>query len=371
MMLEKAYTLNLSGSSYKIGYELGKIVEQNESFRLKYITKTTDIDINQIRETNALFDRWCPGLTEELTGFADALHIKAEYIFFYSMTCFIPRCSQIALLSAMTDKNKPLIARNYEYSCELEDFCLVKTEVDGKYTHIGTSMLQFGRDDGFNECGLAVTMSSCGMPVVNLPYMKKPQFNGLQYWVVVRALLENCKNVKEALEYLSDMPIVFNMNMILLDKTDNAALIQTMDGQHAIKQIDSNGYKQMLHATNHSVLPEFMNFESHAFSNSIERYNYIKMKLKNRKNITKNYLKDMLLTKYPKGLCFHNYIESFGTTKSMIISPLDGTIELCWGGQIENAWRLYDISKPLNNEMAEIKINIEEATQNLFDWHSF
>lgn len=370
MIAIKTHTLDLHGSNYEIGYKLGKIVEKDKVLRLKYITETTDIDVNQIEEINNLFNRWCPGLTEELTGFADALNIKPEYIFFYNMTCFRPRCSQIALLSDMTVENKPLLARNYEYSCELEDFCLVKTSVKGKYTHMGTSMLQFGRDDGFNEYGLAVTMSSCGMPVVNLPNMKKPQFKGLQYWVVVRTLLENCRDVKEALSYLDDMPIVFNMNMILLDKTEHVALIQTMDGQHAVKQIDSNSYEKMLHATNHSVLPELMYLESQAFSHSIGRYNYIEEKLKGMKSVTRDYLKDMLLTRYPKGLCFHNYMESFGTTKSMLISPIDGTIELCWGGRVENIWKLYDISQPLKDEMQEIEINIEKIEKGLLDWQS-
>lgn len=30
---------------------------------------------------------------------------------------------------------------------------------------MGTSVLSFGREDGFNDQGLAVTMSSCGFPV--------------------------------------------------------------------------------------------------------------------------------------------------------------------------------------------------------------
>ena len=191
-------TYNLRGSHYAIGYQLGKQAASNEYLKAKYVVKAA-VDQKQIRETNALLERWCPGLTEEIQGFADALNVHLEALVFYNMTCYVPNCSHIALLSNKTDMKQPLLARNYEFSNELEDFCLMRTEAEGKYTHIGTSMLQFGRDDGFNEHGLAVTISSCGMPVVNLAHMRKPQFNGLQYWVVVRALLENCKNVEEAL----------------------------------------------------------------------------------------------------------------------------------------------------------------------------
>ena len=55
---------------------------------------------------------------------------------------------------------------------------MIKTSVTGKYTHMGTSILAAGRDDGINEYGLAVTMTSCGMPVVDLPYMKIALYRG-------------------------------------------------------------------------------------------------------------------------------------------------------------------------------------------------
>lgn len=369
MLTIQTRAISVSGNHYEIGYQLGKLIEDNKLLKSKYIVKSGMTD-NQIQETNQLLDQWCPGLTDEIRGFADALNVSLKSLFFYNMTCYIPRCSHIALLPSITAEKKPLLARNYEFSCELEDFCLVRTEVNGKYTHIGTSMLQFGRDDGFNEEGLAVTMSSCGLPVVNLPHMKKTQFQGLQYWVVVRALLENCKDVKEALTYLKDMPIVFNMNMILLDKSNHAALVQTADGQKAVHQIDIHSFQQMLHATNHSVLPEFMHLEKQAFTHSIGRYQYIEKELQCQTAMTREKLKDMLLDKYPEGLCFHNYQESFGTTKSMIISPVDGTIEICWGGRKENGWNQYHISHSFNNQISEIHIHIDEVKKELFDWHS-
>ena len=43
---------------------------------------------------------------------------------------------------------------------------------------------------------------------------KKPKVIGLQFWAVVRTLLENCKNVKEALDTLYDMPIACNINSV-------------------------------------------------------------------------------------------------------------------------------------------------------------
>ena len=118
------------------------------------------------------------------------------------------------------------------------------------------------RDDGINEYGLAVTMTSCGIPVVDLPYMKTPCIEGLQYWIVVRALLENCRNVQEALSYIKDMPIGFHMNMIIFDKEEHAALIQTYAGKKAIRCITTE--KALLFTTNHAVLDDDKHLESGA-----------------------------------------------------------------------------------------------------------
>ena len=69
----------------------------------------------------------------------------------------------------------PAAGRNYEFNHEAEDFALIRTNVAGRNTHMGTGVLHFGRDDGFNEHGLAVTMSSCGFPVGPIPYMRAPR----------------------------------------------------------------------------------------------------------------------------------------------------------------------------------------------------
>lgn len=53
---------------------------------------------------------------------------------------------------------------------------------------MGTSVLHFGLDDGFNEHGLVVTMSSCGLPIGPLPDMRAPKLKELQFWVVIRAI---------------------------------------------------------------------------------------------------------------------------------------------------------------------------------------
>lgn len=359
-------TAQLTGSSYEIGYRLGQMTGSVPPLKAMHTAGMDGFGAAQAAEAAQLFDRWCPGLTEELAGFADALGVQLAQIYYYGMTYLLPRCSQIAVLPGMAADGIPVVARNYEFSHEAEDFCLVKTAVKGKYTHIGTSVLHFGRDDGLNEHGLSVTMSSCGFPVGGLPFMRAPRLKGLQFWAVIRALLENCRDVQEALCYLKGMPVAFNLNLMLLDKGGCLALVETLDGRYAVKELNTHSPEQILWATNHAVLPELTVHEPQVLTHSVQRYEWVKKELQGRNGITREELKDMLLSKYPNGLCCHFYKEFFGTTKSMLISPADGTVELCWGGRAENGWQTYTVDEPLGNRVESVALSMEKASAGTF-----
>lgn len=368
MSIVQAYTAELSGTNYEIGYQLGKLAAGIPPLAAVHTGRMEGFGAVEQQEAIRLFERWCPGLVEELAGFGDGLGISPEQVLFYAMTYLVPRCSHMALLPGMTEGAKPLLARNYEFSHKAEDFALVRTSVSGRYTHMGTSVMQFGRDDGFNEHGLAVTMSSCGFPVGAMPGMRSPGLKGLQFWAVIRSLLENCRDVDEALAYLEGMPIAYNLNLILLDKGGHAALVETMNGQYAAKRLGPDSPEQLLWATNHPVMPELIPLEPQGMSNSIHRYEWIRAQLEGASGVTVEQLKKMLLACYPNGLCCHYYEDFFGTTKSMVISPADGTIELCWGGLAENGWQTYDIRQPLPQSSYPVKLHMARAGQEVFGY---
>ena len=362
----KARTLELCGNNYEIGRTLGSIVSACPPLLAAHTAGMEDFGPKEVDAARELFHRWCPGLNEELAGFADAVHAAPERILYYAMTYLRPNCSHLALLPSRTSNGHPLLARNYEFCDEMEDFMLIKTSVNGKYAHMGTGVLNFGRDDGFNECGLALTMSSCGIPVGAPKEMRRPAIHGLQFWAVTRSVLENCKNVEEALLFLKEMPIAYNLNLILLDKSGASALLETLDGKKAVKQIDPTSREPYLYAANHPVLKEFTAIEPVAMIHSLKREESIKKAIASCPTFSPETLKAMLLTPYPDGLCCHAYKDFFGTTKSMLIDPVDGTIDLCWGGQIENGWRTYRLAEPLGYSEMEITLTDEAVSPEIF-----
>lgn len=360
------HTMELKGSNYEIGRALGRYAASMPGLKEAYTSGFAGFTSQEAKEAQALFDRWCPGLTEELAGFADEVQASPEDILYYAMTYLRPNCSQLALLPSKTADHHPLLARNYEFNEEMEDFTLIKTSVNGRYSHLGTGVLSFGRDDGFNDQGLAITMSSCGFPVGAAPGMRRPALKGLQFWAVIRSLLENCRDTDEALSFLQDMPVAYNLNLILLDKSGRSALVETLDGTMISRRIDEASPCQALCATNHPVFEELAAREPAAMVHSLRRRQYLLKQIDKPGLMSRQDLKEMLLSPYPDGLCCHYYQEFFGTTKSMILDPLDGTIELCWGGRVENGWRTYRLADPLPFSTTEIEIQSLFASPDIF-----
>lgn len=361
-----AKTMELKGTNYEIGYSLGKLTALSPALMVLHTSGCSGFGKKETEQAIHLFSKWCPGLPEELNGFADALKVAPEKIVYYAMTYLRPNCSQLALLPAKTENGHPLIARSYEFNDEAEDFMLLKTSVSGKYTHIGTSVLSFGRDDGFNDQGLCVTMSSNGFPVGANENMRRPAVRGLQFFAVIRSVLENCKDVEKAITFIKEMPFAYNLNMILADQHGNAALVETLDGRIAFKRIYSGSNEHYLYATNHPLLESIIPFEPQAMSNSLKRCQTIQSFADRHEKISIDQLKTLLLTHYPEGLCCHYYKDFFGTTKSMIIDPLEGTIDLCWGGRKENGWHRYCISDSFPENFHEIQLENDSADPALF-----
>lgn len=358
--------IELSGSNYEIGYGLGERISKIPELLANQKITSDSFTKQQIKDMISTFDTWCPGLKEELQGYGDALKIPMEELVFCYMTYLIPNCSQLAILPSLSKNGHIYLARNVDFSHEFDDFTLYKTNINGKYSHIGSSIVQLGRSDGINEHGLAISQTSCGIPVgKGVPGLQPPNIVGLQYWAVIRSLLENCKNVHIALEKLNNMPIAYNLNLLLADPSGCIILFESIDGNKAYKAIDKNSIEQHLHSTNHPVLPELM--KPFAMNNSVVRYNAITDFINNHSPFSKDDLQDLLLKRYPDGLCCHWYPQFFGTTKSIVYDVTKKEVNICWGGLNENGWSIYNFENDFIEKQEEINIHTENPTGKEFE----
>lgn len=98
---------------------------------------------------------------------------------------------------------------------------------------------------------------------------------GFSFWVVIRSILENCKNVEEAIDWAMDAPIGYNINLMLADSNNKIALLQCIDGHKAYRILDNESKQNCLISTNHAVLQEIKPYEKMLIENSVIRYQVI------------------------------------------------------------------------------------------------
>ncbi len=367
MIKTNAHHIKLEGDNYTVGQKLGIMVQSVPGLANAHVIPASIFSKEDGKKVLKLFDRFCPGLNEEIAGFCDILKVPAEQILYYALSYMKPGCSQMALLSSKTENGHTLLARNYDFSEKMDDMTLCTTKINGRYAHIASSSVLFGRGDGMNECGLAVSMTSAGIPVSSMEgAIRRPAIEGLNFWAVIRSILENCANVEDSIDFTKEMPIAFNMNLMIADKSDNAALIETYDGRLAVKRINESTADQYLYSTNHICLPELSHFEERKLKHSLVRYERIE-KMLSKEKVSQEDIKHLLSTKYPQGLMFNYYDEFLGTLRSVIFDTNSGEVKLCFGSPDINEWHSYSIDAEVSQEMIPVLLQKETAGNILFE----
>lgn len=362
----KAYYKILKGSNYEIGTQLARWMLLTPEKMQFAVMPPNVYPQNKLKEIEELLDVYGPGINDEIQGFADTIGIPKGQVLFYAMTYLERGCSMMAAIPRKSTEGHTILARNYDFSDSYDDLCLATTEIVGKYKHIGSLVNLFGRCDGMNECGLAVAQASNGMPVGNFEGGQKPGCTGLQFWIIIRNILENCKDVNEAIEYANRAPIGYNINLIIADKSGTIGLFESLNGQKAHKILNQNSTEDYISVTNHTVLEQLKHFEPIMIENSLIRNQSIENVFNSKHLISKDDIKELLTESYPKGLCCHYYEDYFGTLRSMVFDVTDLTLEMTFGTPQMNDWYTFNLDNVRDKEFS-MKIPYEKVTKDFYN----
>ncbi|UCE96590.1 MAG: hypothetical protein JSV51_03045 [Candidatus Bathyarchaeota archaeon] len=358
--------LVLEGTAYEVGKTQGKILKSNKEMRAR-VEKSLSTFLAQsgflasiesnlkkmgfsdFRELKIFFEEHCPGLNEEMQGFADGLGVKLSEILFYSAAYTVPRnCSQIAVLSSATSDGNVYVGRSYEWNFTEEDLRLCTTRIEGKAKHVGFSIFLFGRADGINEHGVSATFTGGG--IFGVPTREK----GFQSHLVIRSILDSCKSVEDAMKLVQKTPMSGFFSLMVVDRNSEAALVEFADGVVAIKRIDNDSEERFLFSTNHYTLPatvESNSLNCGIIGQSRKRYGLLASALKNpAQKIDKERLRVIFSRKFPEGVCDHYYSDGFGTVWSTIFNVTSAQADICFGAPTHNKWRLFSLDQPASVE---------------------
>lgn len=282
------------------------------------------------------FERHCPGHNEEIRGFADALGVPAEQVVYYAFSHNPPTlsisgaCSQVVVMPSHGADGHLRVARNYDFNPRMTELRLATTRIEGQAAHLGFTELQFGRYDGMNAHGLCVTMSA-GAPLV------PAEPGGCMFWSLVRTVLDRCGTVAQALDVIEGIPLSFNLNLVLADRTGEAAVVEMASSRRAVKRIREG----ILVSTNHFALPEMVAHDRNRMWNSVERTRVVRKRLSGA--VHGETLRGLLGTAFPEGLCVHDFSGYFGTLWSEVFDVTAGTVDICFGPPTHNPWRTFTL----------------------------
>ncbi len=347
----------LEGSYYEIGKMQGEIIKKYKDM-VKFFTSAKfnpkKSKFESFKEVYDFYDEHCPGLSDEVQGFAEVLDAEVDQLILYDFPISIQsNCSQFVVLPSIVENKQLLVGRSYEWKYDEEDLQLRTTKVDGKYKHIGFSGLPYGRYDGLNDQGLCVTVSSGGA-------WRAPQKNKALNWsLALRVLLDNCKDVKEATSTLKKIPVEGTNNFILSDKSGKIAYLECLDGIFDEKPVDEMSTIEYLIATNHYNLPNKTQYNEFnnpwLLPNSKQRYEIIETALKkNIPKISQDTMLNILSKEMPDGICCHWQTDYFGTLWQIVFNVTEGRAKICFGPSTHNEWYDFDVNEEVTKNKYEV-----------------
>lgn len=356
----------IQGTHYEAGRQLGEMFKDDIDF-IQFMTSPfmggSKLPKNKVTKSMEIYDRFDPGINDEIKGFADAIGADHETIVYYFayIQPSVGSCSHMAVLPSITEDGLIYHGRNYDYGLDDKPM-LFTSRIEGKYRQIGFGCQLFGRFDGMNECGLSISTSAG----VIQPDIFKDE--GCVFPVVVRTLLDRCKDVEEAVEVIMNMPISDYRNFIVADKRGKAALIEVASSHKAVKMIGNQDADQYICSANHYSLSDMIEHDTGRMWHSVTRYKAIEGRIKaSSPNITKDTVRRILSDPVPAGACCHHYRDGMGTLWSMLFDPMNGMVDICFGSPHVNHWRAFDFSGPVG--VVDYKAELPDEPAEPYFWN--
>lgn len=237
------HEVNLSGSYYEMGLSYGEML-RSTGFRPTVKSNNQQKIAQQCKDITETF---FPEIIEEIKGISDGSGLDFKTLSDFLLTH--PKAKSKGCTGfAITKDGETWMGRNYDW------YYKVKKATESYYTHpkggyrnIGQSDIFLGREDGVNEHGLGVAMF--GIPSTFQP--------GVQFWVSIRYILDRCRDVDEAVQFLEETPHHCGFSVLLADKTGKKAVVEINPKENRTIWAD----REYLVCTNHLNHPEMTKYK--------------------------------------------------------------------------------------------------------------
>ncbi|SDJ69879.1 C45 family autoproteolytic acyltransferase/hydolase [Sediminibacillus albus] len=222
------------GSHYDFGLAQGKRLINTALYKnYREVNKPRKrpryvVDLNKAYD---LLSKYSPRQWRELQGLADGLDVSLEE----AVTNYSGYQQEWKKSGCSIITGNDFLVRNYDYHPKTYEGRFVIYQPDEGYATIGPSQRITGRADGMNEHGLTMGY--------NFVHRRNPG-DGFICNAITRMVLENCKDNREALAMLKELPHRHSFNYLVYDKQGNSHVVEGSPRNVTVKeaQISTNHF---------------------------------------------------------------------------------------------------------------------------------
>lgn len=287
------YHAHFRGTHYEAGFRWGSLLLKHKNIILEKIPfEITHERIDYALSCLPIYEKYYYEITEEIQGLADGQHCDVRILqaVLFSMYSMPPTCNCSCF--AFTTGQEILLGRNSDFLTEIEKLNLnvIYRLTDGTYSFNGNTTAFVEVEDGVNEHGLAVGLTSV------YPLQRKPGFNA---GLLLRYLLEKCKNASEAITCLHQLPVASAQTLTLADTSGKIALVECNSDRVEVITSLSNTHSFVC-ATNAFHLTKMTEYNSAGIDDwfAESRFQTLLSALQNNKNFNLTFARKLLSGNY-------------------------------------------------------------------------
>ncbi len=335
--------VEVSGSSYQMGYQHGQQAAHLVERYLRWIEKLTgkprDLLCRNALRFLPQMEALSPALVEEVRGLADGAGISFEEALLCQARAEASHtweggCTAFALTGEATADGNPLAGQNQDLPPEYADVAiLLKVHpTDGRpralmFTFAG----QLGYS-GMNQYGLAHFANAL------YDFQWRP---GLPHYPLKRVMLEQ-RTVADCIELLKRHRTCSAANVVMCDGQGNVGDVEIRPEGIAVYEDTHPDCR--LHA-NHYVSPQFAHLETNSLPDSCPRLDRIRELVSQRwGSITVETMKEVLADHRgdPAGICRHG-ARNMHSISGYIAEPAKGLLHVRRGHGCTGTWQTYEV----------------------------
>lgn len=325
----------VSGTYYELGCQVGQLMRAQN-----YGQFTADVVPFVKEAAKQEFARQCrqavqahaPDLLDELQGILDGGGFEFASLGVLELSLSAQAgCTLFAIAGQHTADGIPALARSYDFMAwAVPEFTATWASPAHKLTSLGFTDLGLGRYGGANEAGLAIATAGVD---------SQGAAPGVINYLATRWILDNCHTVQEAVAFLREIPQVWGVNYLLVDRASDIAIVEAHPQMTRISRPEG-GFAVV---TNHFVSSEMAAYQQPVHADSVARLNYVQDWFENRAGLIA--MDDIKAAQrdHAHGMCVHYADERlrFCTCWAWIAQAAQRRIHVCQGSPCENEYEPY------------------------------